>query len=173
MDALRQNVALLDRGIDLVARIEPALYAGPAGGSGVGAHLRHCLDFYRAVLRGLGEAVDQRPRIDYDRRERVVPIERDPAAALAELTATRQALVELSIPADRSVLVRADTIELDGDDSEELWQQSTLGREMMFLISHTIHHFATIATLLRAEGIDPGDDFGVAPATLAFRSRSA
>jgi hypothetical protein len=44
---------------------------------------------------------------------------------------------------------------------------STLVRELLFLVSHTVHHFAVIRLLLAAEGIDPGEEFGTAPSTLA------
>jgi hypothetical protein len=40
---------------------------------------------------------------------------------------------------------------------------------LQFLLSHTVHHFALMALILRAQGADPGDDFGVAPSTLEHR----
>jgi hypothetical protein len=49
------------------------------------------------------------------------------------------------------------------------WSRSTAARELQFLVSHTVHHYALIAFILRANGIDPGADFGVAPSTLAHR----
>ena len=42
---------------------------------------------------------------------------------------------------------------------------STVGRELMFVISHTIHHNALIARLLDERAIDMGPRFGLAPAT--------
>ena len=52
-----------------------------------------------------------------------------------------------------------------GDEAEQ-WSRSTVRRELQFLLSHTIHHFALIGLLLHQQGIDPGPDFGVAPSTL-------
>ena len=52
------------------------------------------------------------------------------------------------------------------DDNLRFLQQ---GRELLFLISHTVHHFALIAFMLRSFGIEPGDKFGVAPSTLRYR----
>jgi hypothetical protein len=41
-----------------------------------------------------------------------------------------------------------------------------VGRELQYLLSHTIHHYAIIGSILRAQGVEPGPDFGVAPSTL-------
>ena len=46
---------------------------------------------------------------------------------------------------------------------------TTLGREVAFVLSHTLHHQALIAAHLRATGHDVPDNFGVAPATLQHR----
>jgi hypothetical protein len=43
--------------------------------------------------------------------------------------------------------------------------QSTIGRELVFVTSHTIHHNAVVVYLLRAHGIEMGPRFGVSPAT--------
>jgi uncharacterized damage-inducible protein DinB len=49
--------------------------------------------------------------------------------------------------------------------------RSTLGREMLFVISHTIHHQALVAVLLSATGRGVPDAFGLAPSTpLSARS---
>jgi hypothetical protein len=42
-----------------------------------------------------------------------------------------------------------------------------MARELGMLLSHTVHHYALIAMLLRARGIEPPADFGVAPSTRA------
>ena len=49
---------------------------------------------------------------------------------------------------------------------EQQWSRSTLRRELQFLLSHTIHHFALIGLLLSFHGVEPGEEFGVAPSTL-------
>ena len=50
---------------------------------------------------------------------------------------------------------------------------SSLGRELLFLASHTVHHYALIAVLVRLWGVAPDDDFGVAPSTLAYEQGAA
>jgi hypothetical protein len=48
------------------------------------------------------------------------------------------------------------------------WAVTSLERELQFLLSHTVHHFALVALLLRAQGFEVSADFGVAPSTLAY-----
>ena len=64
------------------------------------------------------------------------------------------------------VEARADALE---DDTP--WTSSTLGRELLFLLSHTIHHYALIDLLLREEGFEVPPDFGMAPSTLKHLER--
>ena len=42
---------------------------------------------------------------------------------------------------------------------------STVYRELLFLQSHTMHHYAIIGAMTRSFGAQPADDFGVAIAT--------
>ncbi|MBP6670575.1 MAG: hypothetical protein KA180_14065, partial [Gemmatimonadales bacterium] len=58
-----------------------------------------------------------------------------------------------------------------GSGSEPDWSDSSVKRELQFLVSHTVHHYALIKELLRREGFDPGAEFGVAPSTLQARDR--
>ena len=147
----------------------PELYVRiptPLSRAGVGAHLRHCLDFVRALVQGLPEG-----RVDYDARERDVTIENDPGVALAEIEELEQKIRALAgsesgLSPDRALLVRMDA---SPDAPESLgWVSSTVGREFNIVMSHTIHHYALIAMTLRHFGEDPGPEFGVAPATLSY-----
>lgn len=153
--------SLLEQGADLAAGLELEAFAcisALAPGGSVGAHLRHVADYVAAFLRDLeGGAVD------YDRRGRDELTEREPARARAELLALCAALRHLAAhdPA-RELRVRAEACLL-GD----AWQRSSVARELGMLLSHTVHHYALIAMLLRARGLEPPADFGVAPSTRA------
>lgn len=150
-NALALNVALLRQGADLLERLDDAQFAG------IGPQIRHCLDFYACFLRGLPSG-----RIDYVHRERSARIESERELALGEWRATIEALEALDETAFLPALeVRAE----EGTD----WSGSTPGREAQFLASHTIHHFAIVAILLRAVGIEPPEELGVAPSTLSSR----
>ena len=49
------------------------------------------------------------------------------------------------------------------------WSPSSIARELQSLKSHTTHHYALIAVLLRLQGIEPHEEFGVSMATIRQR----
>lgn len=157
------NLAYLRQALELVRRIRDDDYRGaspelPRGG--VGAQFRHIFDHYDCFLRGL-----EGGRIDYDQRERHPELESERARAIEKLERLMQAL--LALP--HADLRRAVQVSLDcGEGPQRTWSTSTVARELQFLVSHTVHHFAVIALLLRREGVEPGVDFGVAPSTLKY-----
>ena len=160
---LEQNLHFLRQGRDLLSTLEAQLYAEhEPGRSPIGAHMRHCVDYYRCFLEGL-----ETGKIDYDARERDPDLESQPHAASQALDDISGRLAALD-PADffRVLEVKVDTPE----DAMFTWSRSTMLRELQFLVGHTVHHYALIGFLLRQKGIDPGDDFGVAPSTLEYRS---
>jgi hypothetical protein len=166
---MKTNIEILEQGIDLIEALDPDLFARPEpaiGSSGVGAQLRHCLDFYACFLRGLDAG-----RIDYDERERDPRVESDRDWAVERMRALVAELGALDGDPDRELAVRHDAEPGAGADGG--WARSSPRREARFLLSHTIHHYAIIAILLRTNGVDPGERFGFAPSTLAYLERSA
>lgn len=160
----RANIIYLEQGVALIDGLADAMYSGPPGGpypGGVGAQFRHCLDFYGCFLRGLPGG-----RIDYRRRDRDGRIETDRVHAAASARAICDSLSGLTREqVGRTLEVRA---EESGPGAGE-WSSSSAGRELQFLISHTIHHYALIAVLLTSQGYDVASRFpelGVAPSTL-------
>jgi hypothetical protein len=152
MEVLRQGLVLLDLLDDEQFRCGvPALKL-----SGPGPHFRHVIDFYRRLFEGLSS--ESAPAIDYDRRERDPRIETDRSVCRAAIDELRARLATIE-RVDGPVSVRCDQLPS---------AHSTLGRELQGLVSHTVHHYALIAIAARAHGIDPGDEFGVAPSTLAY-----
>jgi uncharacterized damage-inducible protein DinB len=124
----------------------------------VGAHVRHCLDHVAAL--GAARATG---RLDYDHRERGTPVETDRAAALA---AVRDHAAELLgwTADDLSTDVRLRvTLTADGEPVEV---GTTLGRELAYAVSHTIHHNAILGAMVRTLGGSPPERFGYAPSTL-------
>lgn len=162
-------VLALEQGLALLERIDDELYAGARGlprKGGVGGHVRHCLDFYQSFLAGLPSG-----RIDYDRRERDGLVERDRAFAATKLRIVVSELRALSnVDGDAPVLV---SLEAESGESSgpPRWCGSTIARELQFLLSHTVHHYALVALTLRLRGFEPGEEFGVAPSTLKHRRR--
>jgi uncharacterized damage-inducible protein DinB len=155
-------VRLLDELREVVERVPDGVFARtPAGrpSGSPGAHVRHCLDHVAAFLDGAASG-----RMSYDHRRRGTAIETDRAAALAQIVALTTAVLDL----DPGLLIRPVRLEvrLDAHGTTSI-VQSTVARELMFVINHTIHHNATMALLLSEIGTDLPHRFGVAPATPA------
>lgn len=156
------NLACLEQGIEFLNRIPSSLYTRKCPevfNSSIGGHLRHNLDHYLAFASGQSGG-----EIDYDDRQRSETVESDPEAAtriLQEIASKIEALRESS--PESPLKIRMD----DGGDST--WSRTTLRRELQFLLSHTIHHYALIVSIATRFGIEEfPEGFGVAPSTLHF-----
>lgn len=156
------NLACLQQGIDLLESLPEGTYACPCPdlfGSSIGGHMRHHLDHYSAFIRNLAAG-----EIDYDARERESAIESNPQVAIALM---RRLIAEIGTfgeaDLDRTLRIRMD----DGGDSS--WSATSLRRELQFLLSHTIHHYALIVAIATRFGICRfPENFGIAPSTLHY-----
>jgi uncharacterized damage-inducible protein DinB len=144
----------------IVMSIDDATYAARpiAGVSGsIGEHVRHCLDHIGALVGSTGSMP-----LSYDRRERGTAVERDAAEALRLIMRLKSAVARWSERSLDEPICVASMLTASGD-SVTGW--STLGRELAFVNSHTIHHQAMIAVLLSLAGVEVPDRLGLAPAT--------
>ncbi len=169
MDTLIEaNLSSLQQGIDLLEGIPREVYRKSCPevfGSTIGGHLRHNLDHLAAFRDGYAKGV-----VDYDARDREPAIETDPAAARLLMESLRDwfsGLPEAEL--DRELSVRMD----EGGHSSS--SRTTVRRELQFLLSHTIHHYALIVSIAARYGVDRfPDGFGIAPSTLTYhQSRGA
>ncbi len=154
-----ESVALLRQGIDLIDGLPGGAYAASpsiAPGGGVGKHIRHCIDVYECFLRGVRTGF-----IDYTQRgrDRIVEIDRRDARRRLE-----SIVREMVHPPARTWAGPLKVRPEQGAPGE--WIPSTVPRELEFVASHALHHYAIVALLLRAAGIEPPAGFGVAPSTL-------
>ncbi len=168
-DILRYNAALLAQARAVVNRLPYGANADFRYAQAVGPHLRHVLDHYIAFMTGL----ERKPeiRIAYDARDRDLALQSQPTLTLSRLAEMEK---QLRVCADQpcpawDMDTPVQVVALAGPEGEfELSTSSTLGRELLFLSSHTVHHFALVAHYCKAAGVDLGADFGKAPATVAF-----
>ncbi len=156
--ALRQQAELLAAATDDQYAAQPRL-----GESCVGSHVRHCLDHVRALLMGYESGV-----VNYDDRERGTMIESHRATAFA---AIQEILVRLGDWAqaafDEPLAVRS----MVAADDAFCLTESSVARELLFVLSHTIHHNAMIAASAKAVGLEIPEGFGYASSTVAYRNR--
>lgn len=137
---------------------------GPMSSS-IGGHIRHNLDHIRGLVVGIEQGA-----INYDARERGTAIETSRHAALNEmrsLEAKLRGISALMLPQPIALQF------LPAADAEPITVTTTIGRELAFVQSHTIHHNAMIATMASLLGVSVPPRFGYAPATLAFVDQAA
>ena len=159
------NITALDEGAELIRLLEEGQYSKgfkPAFQSTIGAHFRHVLEHYRCFFTQLDSNV-----FCYDLRERDQLLECDCNYALSTIEELKSSL---------SSLLETDC----GSESYQIQDEQTsfpvdtsLNRELLFLQSHTVHHYAIIAAMTRAFGNQPEQEFGVAIATRVHNEKCA
>lgn len=160
------NHHMLLQGVEVLAVLPPEAYASVDArclGGSIGGHVRHCVEFYRAFLDGLDSGY-----LNYDARARELRLETDPAAACEALL---QTTYWLDTAAGLHDTERTLHVLENHDDSTPSWSVSSVSRELRFLLSHTVHHYALIAILLRLRGLETPAGFGIAPSTLRHRAQ--
>lgn len=161
-------LSLLQQAVGFIETIDDASYSAPSRlmpGGTIGKHFRHVVDHFAATLAPLRVGSDPGAVIEYDRRERNVPMETCRRTALAEIRAVMQELEQAHQERSRAdVTVR---VMLSADGAERDFR-STLGREIAFASHHAVHHHAMIQVIAGELGIRAPDGFGKAPATLNF-----
>ena len=148
--------------------IEPVLYQAPMellSGSTIGQHTRHIIEFYSCLLNQ--NSVEDLPVINYAKRQRDYRIESEPDHALRLVNEICERLGDLDV--DKNCMLDSSEHGL-----EDLLVSSTIGRELIYNIEHTIHHLAIVKIALKATApsIDLPEHFGVAPSTIRHRQES-
>ena len=156
---------VLEQGEALLTGLSDAQYAEPVSAHGsIGAHYRHSLEHFKILFEAVKDS-----HVDYDRRERDERLQSERLAALMTTRDFRETARFLStLSPERPIEVRS-KISYAAPVSYAV--SSTLGREIMFAVSHAIHHHALIAMLCGIRAIPVPEDFGVAPSTIAHQKQ--
>lgn len=162
MTLLQQtNQHILTQLRDLINTLSYEAYSLPLAllhGSSVGQHVRHTLEFYQCLF-------EQAPLgfVDYDARNRDLRLETDLAFSSIFV---EQLMVWLSQPIEDEILLMKVFFE---EESQNI--QTTLMRELIYVVEHAIHHFAIIKIALKEEfpEIELSSNFGVAHSTIKYR----
>ena len=183
---IRGNIEAIHQGIDLISSLSDEQYvhiASPYVSSSIGAHFRHVVDMYNALM--VNDANKQTAGIvDYDVRRRGALIEERRDVALEELQSLERWIMQLvdnmpescdvDVPTKQkcqSILVKN---EVTLSDSHSVIVESSLVRELIFVGSHAVHHYALIQVIAKLQGVVLSGSLGVAPATATFlREQSA
>ncbi|MEM9209569.1 MAG: DinB family protein [Pseudomonadota bacterium] len=173
---LRENLALLAELVDQLTRLDNHLFAEECaaigGGQTVGRHCRHICDHYDALLSSVEQdnlmsSVD----VDYDKRARSTETERSRDLCIERLQGFRRRLADLDdVDGERPIRLSVEVF-IGGKGTTTM--VTSFARELAFLASHTTHHSALVALLLRSANQEPAEDLGRAAATRAHESASA
>jgi uncharacterized damage-inducible protein DinB len=159
MKAFRALSATLDQlaaAIRLLTTAEYTAREWRSSGS-IGAHVRHCLDHVSALEYGMVTG-----DVGYDHRERNTLVELDPRLGESRL---RRASARFAAYGDVLLDQPVTLVTQIGTDGATIRVPSTIGRELAFVVSHTIHHSALVAVLLEHADCDVPDRLGLAPTT--------
>lgn len=162
------NIIFLSQGIDLLEKISDKEYVHsdpPFFESGVGKHMRHILDHYESLINGWTN------KINYDARMRNTEVETSTQKAIAKcrlIINSIQTFQDSSQSLDSKVLVRSNE---SGEIGETPWSSSSIKRELQFMVSHTVHHYALIAFILKSQNVEVPKNFGVAPSTMRYEQQ--
>jgi hypothetical protein len=154
----------LAQGEEFLTGLSDAQYAGTDCGVALGAHYRHGLEHFTLLFEALGDS-----SVDYDRRARDTRLETERQAALQTTRDFRQRARFLAhLPLERPIEAVS---RISYGDGAAARASSTIGREVMFVVSHAMHHYALIACLCAARAVAVPEHFGMAPSTLEHRTR--
>lgn len=151
---------LLDDLASVLLQTSSAVYTArplPGVSGSIGEHVRHILDHVTAVV-----ATPEASVLTYDRRQRGTSVEIDSAAAIRSIWRIKAILNSTDVDAMNRPVSVAIVLDRGG---EPALMQSTRGRELAFVLGHTVHHRALIAMLLAIAGVDVPESFGLAPTT--------
>lgn len=163
---LQQNLlqlAMLDQLLEHLDDRDYAKVVEALGNASVGMHVRHILEFYRCLQQGL-----TRKSVCYDSRKRDPEIQ-------TRVGKAREVIAELrgfvtSCEEDSRLVLQADYSV--GEQCNSVVVSTSLQRELMYNLEHTIHHMAIIRIALRLLEKDSllQASFGVAPSTLRSKN---
>jgi uncharacterized damage-inducible protein DinB len=132
--------------------------------SSIGGHIRHNLDHVDTLLAGV-----ERGEIDYDQRERGTDVETNRLAALQAVERQVQELLKLAAWGDDRPLRLRTLVTSMG---HSITVETSVARELAFVLSHTIHHNALIGVMAMLLGAPIPERFGYAPSTIAHLEKS-
>jgi hypothetical protein len=159
---LKATIEALDQIRSLIATVRNA--SSTTGNCyaefGLGRHVRHVADHFRALEAGLESGV-----VDYNHRRREGALEYNAEAGLTEILEITAWLMRVDMSAGSAITIES---EISCHRTEIRRCKSTFERELLHLISHTIHHAAYAAMLLRQGSLKPDLSIGFAPATSSY-----
>ncbi len=161
------NIAVLKQLTDLLYQLSDTEYAQPLpiiSQNTIGKHVRHILEFYTCLFDGI-----EHKSVDYDARKRNLELENYTNKAIETSNYISEKLINLN---DKAKLEPLELFATLPHTRAKL--TTTVERELLYVLEHTIHHFAIIKIAVKNEfpHVQIANEFGVAYATLQHQEES-
>jgi hypothetical protein len=164
MQLVENCLVILDQLSHVTRQVKTPDFSMPSkalGGSTVGQHLRHTLEFFICLERGFEIGI-----VNYDNRQHDSFMETDKDFSL-------EVLARVKTFVSRTNGVRNLTLEVDHDRNGSLPQliDTNYQRELSYNIEHAVHHMAIMKIGLRevAPYVCIPEDFGIAASTIRHK----
>ena len=129
--------------------------------SSAGSHMRHIIDHYQSLLVGFNVK-----SVDYDYRLRGGDIESCPKAAISKIDEIASWIEQLSESNFNEPLLLSTEVSIKSKNVQTV--TTSLARELIFVGSHAVHHYAMISQISFAQKSQFDQSFGLAPSTATF-----
>lgn len=166
MQAKEAIIAITGQITGLLDQFTPYDYRKPLDeydGSSIGQHFRHILEFFQCLQQGISDG-----QVDYAARKRNLLYEDNPALAAEAFSAFLEQIEAYSDTLPLSVCAEF------GSEVRPVYS-STVGRELLFIYDHAIHHLAIIKIGLNCQfpHISSDRHLGVSPSTIKSRQTAS
>ena len=163
-------MVVIDHALKLLGLIKSDQLKGPMslmGGSTIGQQFRHIIEFYLILITALDTKL-----VCFDKRTRKPVMENDPDLIKEIFYQLKDILKKLN--SDKKLQMEYGNSYSDNRYCEEKIN-TTLMRELHFVLEHSIHHLAIIKMALRSicPDINIDIEIGVAPSTLQQTGKCA
>jgi hypothetical protein len=161
---ITSQLAIIDQAITYLNSTSKEQYSmvlSPNFTSSAGAHIRHIIDHYQAIISGFS-----RELIDYDKRERCSKVETSPRLAIEKLTQIASWIKLLNEEQLNKLIWLSTEVSVENTNIQKV--QTSMARELIFASSHAVHHYAMIAQISLAQKKTLPQSFGLAPSTVTF-----
>ena len=160
-------IEVIEQLTDLLKQLSPENYTQSLcvlNSSSIGQHTRHIIEFYQCLLKGVTGGI-----IDYDARERNFLLENDLFFTIETLENIQKQIISIKKP-NESILL---AVSYSPDNQDYI--ETNFMREMVYLVEHSIHHYALIRIGLQENfsNIYIPKNFGIAYSTVRHHEMSA
>lgn len=128
-------------------------------GATIGEHLRHSYEFYDCLILGIEIGI-----VNYDERPRNTQIETNRNFAIEKMNSLKGRLNKIHLD---------DPLELISKESTMAKITTSIARELVYCLDHSVHHQALIKIGLKELGCYTlvNENFGVAYSTLRYHAK--